>query len=53
MNVARPPIRLLDQDKHLHREEFFVGWTAPEGARSWLGPLLLAQRAMSQTIRAD
>jgi hypothetical protein len=29
--------------KFLHREEFVVvGWTDPEGARPWLGALLLA-----------
>src|SRR5437764_10625605 len=33
----------MAQTKCLHREEFVViGWTDPEGARPWLGSLLLA-----------
>jgi bifunctional non-homologous end joining protein LigD len=36
--------------KCMHREEFVVvGWTDPEGARPWLGSLLLAYRSGRQT----
>jgi ATP-dependent DNA ligase len=35
-------LRLWVKVKCLHREEFVVvGWTDPEGARPWLGALLL------------